>query len=181
MKSAEQYTNWTDEMYRYLSWCLFKNVFGTTEWYENEDKKIKILTEESKYKLTETERRLVENRALRLSNDYQAWSLEKFDQMYGNGIVYDDEDEGHFWRAPVEFDNEIYEIWKNAVRQRQTVKITYDSISSGVSERLVDPYKSSAPYGEGYCHNRQEKRKFRFDRVIDIQMTDKKFIKPKVL
>ena len=72
-----------------------------------------------------------------------------------------------------------YEIWKKGAAKRQTVKIKYDSTASGVSERLVDPYKSSAPYGEGYCHSRKEVRKFRFDRVIDIELTDEKFKKPK--
>ena len=65
--------------------------------------------------------------------------------------------------------------------KRQTVKIKYDSTESGITERLVDPYKSRAPYGEGYCHNRKEVRKFRFDRVIDIKLTEKKFKKPKVM
>jgi len=59
------------------------------------------------------------------------------------------------------------------------VRLLYDSQSSGISERLVDPYKSDAPYGEGYCNTRRDVRKFRFDRVIDIQMTESTFVKKK--
>jgi len=84
-----------------------------------------------------------------------------------------------FIKFDIDYNQKFYEIWKSAVVKRQTVKLKYDSSTSGVAERLVDPYKSSAPYGKGYCHKRKEVRKFRFDRIIDIEMTDKKFVKPK--
>jgi len=183
MKFTKQYTNWTDEMYQYLSWCLFKKVYGATEWYEQEGKRIGALTARSSVLLTDSQRKIVENRALRLGNDYADWALDSYERKYGQDSDDIDYDYGEddFRRAVVDYNDEFYEIWKDAVRKKLSVKIIYDSTTSGVSERLVDPYKSSAPYGEGHCHNRGEVRKFRFDRIIDIKMTDKKFIKPKVL
>lgn len=181
MKPNGQYTNWADEMYQYLSWYLFKKVYGTTEWYEQEAQRIKQLAGKSGDELSDDQRKIVENRALRLGNEYNEWSLENYEKMYGDDRRDDDYDYGEddFRRAPVEFDNGVYLVWTDSARKKQTVKMKYDSTTSGVSERLVDPYKTRAPYGEGFCHSRKEVRKFRFDRIIDIVMTDKKFIKPK--
>jgi len=183
MKFNKQYTNWTDEMYQFLSWCLFKKVYGTTEWHEQEEKRIKQLAEKSGSAITDSQRKIIENRALRLGNEYNEWMLESYQKIYGEDWCDDGDDYGEdeFRRAPIDYYIEYYEIWKDAVRKKLSVKIIYDSTTSGVSERLVDPYKSSAPYGDGYCHNRREIRKFRFDRIIDIKMTDKKFVKPKIL
>lgn len=173
--------NWTDAMYQYLSWCLFKKVYGAIEWYEQEEKRIKQLSEKFCSELTNNQRQIVENRAIRLGNEYNKWSLENYEKMYNDEWSDDDYGEDSFIRAPIEYNEEYYEIWKDAVRRKLSVKIIYDSATSGISERLVDPYKSCAPYGEGYCHNRREKRKFRFDRIINMELTDKKFVKPKDL
>ena len=181
--TTEQYANWTDAMYQHLSWCLFKKVYGSIEWYEQEGKRIGALMVKWSVLLTDSQCKIVQNRALRLGNDYADWALESYERKYGqdSGDIDYDYGEDDFRRASVDYNIEYYEIWKDAVRKKLSVKIIYDSTTSGVSERLVDPYKSSAPYGEGYCHNRHESRKFRFDRIIDIKMTDKRFIKPKVL
>ncbi len=180
---SKEYTNWTDKMYQYLSWCLFKKIYGATEWYEKEANRIKRLAEKSSAGLINDQCKIVENRALRLGNEYGEWSLGNYEKMYRDDYCDDDYDYGedNFRCAPVDYNNEFYNIWKDALRRKLSVKIVYDSTTSGISERLVDPYKSSAPYGEGYCHNRGEVRKFRFDRIIDIKMTDKQFIKPKIL
>lgn len=181
MQSFGKNNSWTNEMYHYLAWCLFKKVYGTTEWYENEDERIKMLANSSGQILTANQRKVVENRALRLGNEYNEWSLENYEKIYGEdfGDCEYDGDENYFRRATVDFDNDTYLTWTNAVRRRQTVKMVYDSNTSGINERLVDPYKTKSPYGEGYCHFRKEVRQFRFDRIIDIELTDNKFIKPK--
>ncbi|MBU4479847.1 WYL domain-containing protein [Patescibacteria group bacterium] len=44
-------------------------------------------------------------------------------------------------------------------------------------KRLVDPYKTNSPYGEGYCHLKNEVLKFRFDRIANINLTNKNFKK----
>jgi len=62
-------------------------------------------------------------------------------------------------------------------KKLRMTQLIMNSTTSGVSERLVDPYNSKAPYGEGYWHARKEVRKFRFDRAIDIEMTESGFVK----
>lgn len=165
---------YTKNMYHYLAWRLFQEVYGEVEWYQGEEKIIAGLAEEASWKLTDEETQIVENRVRRMKNEYEELITENSREDYG-----DDGGEDDFFFAPVDYNEKFYEIWKQGVAKRQTVKIKYDSAESGITERLVDPYKSRAPYGEGYCHNRQEVRKFRFDRVIDIKLTEKKLKKPK--
>lgn len=160
MKKTVKYSK---RMYEYLAWILFRKVYGSVEWVEEEADEIDQLMLAAKNKLTEEQIKIVENRARRIENDYKEWA---FDDL---GNIYDDDEFDGFNRPHIYFNEEFYDIWKQGVVKRLTVKMTYDSTTSGLSERLVDPYVSSAPYVEGYCHKAKEARKFRMDRVIDIQ------------
>src|SRR3989338_4746966 len=172
---------YTRQMFQYLSWRLFQEMYGAMKLVKEEKGVIDEIVEEAKNKLTDEEIKIVENRVFQMSNEYKSWALDSFKEEYCHESDDDEYDYGEddFIRPVIEYNREFYEIWKRGVAKLQTVKIKYDSTASGVSERLVDPYKSSAPYGEGYCHSRKEVRKFRFDRVIDIELTDEKFKKPK--
>lgn len=171
-------------MHEYLAWRLFREMYGATEWAKEEANEIDGFVKEAGSLLTDDEIKLVENRVRRMKNEYGEQKLEELREQYWDELGDDDEDYDYgnddFIKFEVDYNEKFYEIWKSSVAKRQTVKLKYDSTTSGVSDRLVDPYKSSAPYGEGYCHKRKEVRKFRFDRVIDIEMTDKKFVKPKI-
>lgn len=165
---------YTKNMYHYLAWRMFQEVYGEVDWCQEEEKTIAGLAEEASRKLTDEEIKIVEYRVRRLKNEYEEMITENLREEYG-----DDDGEDDFYFAPIDYNEKFYKIWKQGVAKRQTVKLKYDSTESGMTERLVDPYKSRAPYGEGYCHNRKEVRKFRFDRVINIKLTDLKFKKLK--
>lgn len=167
---------YTEKMYQYLAWRLLQKVCGEVGWQREEEKRITKLTDEAGLGLTDADRKITENRATRITNEYREQIIEEFRREYGDEF---DNGEDDFFFAPIDFNQEFYEIWKQGVAKQQTVKMKYDSTTSGISERLVDPYKSRAPYGEGYCHSRKEVRKFRFDRVVDIALTERKFEKPK--
>lgn len=167
--------NYTENMYSYLAWRLFQEVYGEAEWSREEEAMTGKLTKQAEEKLTDEEMKIAEYRARRTKSEYKELMMENLreEDDYDGG-----EDDYYF--EPIDYNEKFYEIWKQGVAKRQTVKIKYDSAESGITERLVDPYKSRAPYGEGYCHNRKEVRKFRFDRVVDIKLTDKKFKKFKI-
>lgn len=170
---------WTKEMYEYLAWCLFERVYGAAEWCEEEDQRIKKYAKEARERLDDFSRKVVDNRAIRLSNEYEEHISYSFEKMHWHDIHdYDDYDD-QFLRPPIEYDSRWYQIWSDAVRKRITVRMVYDSLSSGQSERLVDPYQTNAPYGKGFCHKTKQIRTFRFDRIIDITVTDQIFNKPK--
>lgn len=166
---------WTREMYAYLAWRLFERMYGATEWYEEEAKRIKTYIAEARNAIDDDLRNVVDNRAIRLANEYEKHALYILEKSFWHELHDDD---AEFIRAPIEYDQRWYQIWSDAVRKRHTVWMTYDSQTSGRSERLVDPYQTSAPYAKGFCHTTKEIRTFRFDRIIDIVATDQKFEKP---
>jgi len=163
---------WTSAMYHHLSLLVLLEVYSVTEWVEEEYQQVEKILKSGETKLTLLQLKTVINRARRLSNKYERTIQVMLNEKYG--YDYDD-----IFEYQIDFDQAHYEFWKQAVKKQQTVKLVYDSTTSGVSERLVDPYRSKAPYGEGYCHTRKEIRKFRFDRVIDIKMTESRFAKQK--
>ncbi len=104
---------------------------------------------------------------------------EDIESGYWNEVTQEAEEEFYEmgYRCEVEYDPDIREIWAKAVREKLSVEMLYDSTTSGLSRRTVDPYKTMSPYGLGYCHIRQEERKFRFDRIQQITITTKHFQK----
>jgi len=176
MNNVIQYTR---EMYEYLAWRLFQKMYGETDFVSMEKNRIDEFVESARKTLTKDQVKIVDNHVVRMKNDYKKLALESFREEYRHEFN-DEDDDYDFVRPTIEYNQKFYEIWKSAVMKRQTVRLKYDSTTSGITDRLVDPYGSSAPYGEGYCHKRKEVRKFRFDRVIDIEITSNKFQKPKV-
>lgn len=163
-------------MHAYLAWLLFEKIYRAGEWYEGEAEKIKKYSAGARQALEPFEQKVVENRARRLASDFRDSELHTLGKMYWHELNDDDGDD--FIPAYIDYDPEHYRIWSDAVRKKLTVRMTYDSTTSGTLERLVDPYKTHSPYGDAYCHTRKEVRKFRFDRIIDISLTEKKFTKP---
>lgn len=69
-----------------------------------------------------------------------------------------------------------------AAQQEQQVWLSYQSSSSGGSERLLDPYgvvsHAGRWYTVGYCHLRNEVRIFRLDRILTIEPRTTHFRRP---
>lgn len=130
-------------MYQYLAWRLFREVYDAVEWLPEEKDAVVGLTDAACGQLSDSEIKAVENRAMRMMNDYEA-DIERLAFKKGDDFF-----------PQIDYNYEFYEIWKQGVAKRLTVKMKYDSTTSGIGERLVDPYKSRAPYGEGYCHKAQ--------------------------
>ena len=77
----------------------------------------------------------------------------------------------------------IFTDVNQAILDQVMIEITYDSYSSDkVSVRKVNPYHMM--FREGYwyliahCHQREEIRIFRIDRIIDLTLTDQRFQLP---
>jgi hypothetical protein len=161
-------------MYQYMGVLLFVDMYEHDPGQSKDEwDKIKQVANDLASQLSEEEVRMVRSRAKRLQDDYYDYIYYEVENEFEHDYGFDD----YSYRDRIEYDSAVYEIWKEAVRKRKTVKMTYDSNTSGITERAVDPYRSDAPYGEGFCHLRQEVRQFRFDRVIDLKMTDQTFTK----
>lgn len=71
-------------------------------------------------------------------------------------------------------DNDKFNILKDAIIKRQSVKITYASSYEQVSERIIEPlkllYKSMSWYLKAYCELKQDYRIFKLNRIITLEL-----------
>lgn len=76
-------------------------------------------------------------------------------------------------------DNTKFEMLKDAIIQRNRVKIVYVSSAETQSERIVEPlklmYKSMGWYLKAYCTEKQDYRLFKLTRILDLQYLNEKF------
>lgn len=77
-------------------------------------------------------------------------------------------------------DENFYAVVEEGIRRHRIISLKYNSIQSGVMEREVEPYFlifiERAFYFVGYCYRRNDLRTFRIDRIIDVRLTDRKFV-----
>jgi len=75
----------------------------------------------------------------------------------------------------------FYGVIENAVTHCRPLELTYESIGSGLTERVVEPYfiifRGNAFYFVAYCRLREDFRTFRIDRVVDVEPTQETFVK----
>ncbi len=84
--------------------------------------------------------------------------------------------------AQVDLDPDIWHKLEGACQRQKTVEMIYYTASrDAVSTRKLDPYvlhiyRGTNPYVIGYCHQRQEIRWFRVDRIKQLQVLDNVFV-----
>jgi predicted DNA-binding transcriptional regulator YafY len=75
----------------------------------------------------------------------------------------------------------FYALIEEAITENRCLKVSYESIDSGLSERVVEPYfiifRRRAFYFVGYCRLRGDFRTFRIDRMIDVRAVDEHFMR----
>lgn len=166
----------TQKMYKYLALLTLSETFSRFYgWSEKEQKIINFLLHDSKKNLTEKEKRFALYRLRKMKNNYHEDVLYSLGKMYWHEL----HDRDEYLYPPIEYEEKTYDIWTKAARLKKSVEMVYDSTTSGITKRIIDPYKTNTPYGEGFCHLKKDIRKFRFDRIIEIKLLDKSFIKPK--
>jgi hypothetical protein len=166
---------WTKTMYRLFAFMTLSDIFGSCHsWNPLEAQIIKDQIDKYKTCLRSHQLNLVKFRVRKAKNNYKISLLDHFQNIYWKEI-----ENGEEMYPSVEYDQNTYDIWTQAVKRRVSIKMQYDSVTSGITTRIVDPHKTKTPYGIGFCHTKKEERKFRFDRIIEITLTNDKFIKPK--
>jgi predicted DNA-binding transcriptional regulator YafY len=88
----------------------------------------------------------------------------------------------NFRLPPVQPQNEAVVLLSSAVRERQRVRVGYQSWNGDDSERDFDPYgvvlHEGYWYTAGYCHLRDDLRTFRLDRITRLELRDTSFERP---
>ncbi len=84
--------------------------------------------------------------------------------------------------AEINLNPDIWHKLEDACQMHKTVQMTYYTASrDAVSARGLDPYvlhiyRGTNPYVIGYCHQRQEIRWFRVDRIKQLEILDQTFV-----
>ena len=132
-------------MYQYFGLIFIQDILNDCSIHRDEQQVYDISQEilSLEHELSSSEILVATAKAIKIKNEYDDVIHAEFEEDY-------DSERGYGFEA-IEYNDELYELWKKAVKLKRVVKLFYNSISSGMSTRLVDPYKSSAPYGEGYC------------------------------
>ncbi|EKQ67002.1 putative transcriptional regulator [Leptolyngbyaceae cyanobacterium JSC-12] len=84
--------------------------------------------------------------------------------------------------AEINLNPDIWHKLEDACQMHKTVQMTYYTASrDAVSDRGLDPYvlhiyRGTNPYVIGYCHQRQEIRWFRVDRIKQLEILDQTFV-----
>lgn len=85
--------------------------------------------------------------------------------------------------AETYLDPQVWSQLVEACRNSQQVKIHYYTASRNISsDRVIDPYllhiyRGTNPYLIGFCHQRQAIRWFRVDRIRELQLLNRKFVR----
>lgn len=81
--------------------------------------------------------------------------------------------------AELDLNPEVWQVLELSCQYKQRVWMRYAGPGKPISEREVDPYilhfSRSNPYMTGWCHQRQEPRWFRVDRIQSIKLLDEHF------
>jgi predicted DNA-binding transcriptional regulator YafY len=84
--------------------------------------------------------------------------------------------------AEIDLNPEIWHTLEDACRMQKSVQMNYYTASrNAASDRKLDPYllhiyRGTNPYVIGYCHQRQEIRWFRVDRIKELQLLTETFV-----
>jgi Predicted transcriptional regulator len=61
---------------------------------------------------------------------------------------------------------------QRAIRHKLPVRIRYKASNGAVTEREVDPYEIKDGCLLGYCHLRNERRSFKLNRIIKLDVIE---------
>jgi proteasome accessory factor C len=95
-------------------------------------------------------------------------------------------DGGDVLVVDVEAEPELLAPLRQAVKERRALRLTYTSLGKGeTTNRTVEPWTLFATMGNwyltGFCREAEAERRFRVDRIRDLEVTDEVFPAPEQL
>lgn len=149
----------------YLSALIARRIVGELSSSASKLKLLETFADERGTKLNIRMRKEADEESLSILSAYADIIAEEYDHQLENT----DYSRDRGWEK-VEFDPQIKEMWKLAIKNKLQLRMVYISETSGKTRRLVEPIKTTGPYGEAYCFLRKEERVFRFDRVVELEV-----------
>lgn len=104
--------------------------------------------------------------------------------IYINSITgkyggYQIEKENNFLKLEDIVKEEMYIIMKKAIKNRNKVKIQYNSVNSGITKRIIHPAELFCYidkwYVAAFCELRNEIRLFKLENIIDYEILEERY------
>lgn len=102
--------------------------------------------------------------------------LKSYTGKYGGYQLYEN---SNFLKIEDEIKEEIYIIMKNAIKNKNKVKMKFLSVNSGITERIIHPAElfiyMDKWYIAAFCELRKEIRLFKLDDIKEYEILEEKF------
>ena len=102
--------------------------------------------------------------------------LKSYTGKYGGYQLYEN---SNFLKIEDEIKEEMYIIMKNAIKNKNKVKIKFLSVNSGITERIIHPAElfiyMDKWYIAAFCELRKEIRLFKLDDIKEYEILEEKF------
>lgn len=107
--------------------------------------------------------------------------LKSYTGKYGG---YQFEENNNFLKIENEVKEKMYVVMKNAILNKNKVKIKFNSINSGLTERIIHPAELfiyiDKWYIAAFCELRKEIRLFKLDDIIKYEVLNEKYVDKKI-
>ena len=140
------------------------------------DKKIHSISSLSE-KLEVSERMI---RQYKLELEQAGIYLKSFTGKYGG---YQIDENNNFLKIEKEVKEKMYIVMKNAIRNKNKVRIKYNSVNSGITQRIIHPAELFVYidkwYIAAFCEYRKEIRLFKLENIIEYEVLNDLYIEKK--
>lgn len=137
------------------------------------DKKIHSISSLSE-KLEVSERMV---RQYKLELEQAGIYLKSFTGKYGGYQLYEN---NNFLKIENEVKEKMYIVMKKAIANKNKVKIKFNSINSGITQRIIHPAELFIYidnwYIAAFCELRNEIRLFKLDDIIDYEVLNESYV-----
>ncbi len=103
--------------------------------------------------------------------------LKSFTGKYGG---YQLNENNNFLKIENEVKEKMYVVMKNAIANKNKVRIKFNSINSGITQRIIHPAElfvyMDKWYVAAFCELRNEIRLFKLDDIKEYEVLDEKYI-----
>ena len=142
------------------------------------DKKIHSISSLSE-KLEVSERMI---RQYKLELEQAGIYLKSFTGKYGG---YQIDENNNFLKIENEVKEKMYIVMKNAIRNKNKVRIKYNSVNSGITQRIIHPAELFVYidkwYIAAFCEYRKEIRLFKLENIIEYEVLNDLYIEKNII
>ena len=108
--------------------------------------------------------------------------LKSYTGKYGGYQLYEN---NNFLRIENEVKEKMYIIMKNAISKKNKVRITFNSVNSGITNRIIHPAELfeylDKWYIAAFCELRNEIRLFKLDDIMEYEVLNESYSEKNII